>query len=154
MNINIKKRRLIKKKSQVLDLDITSLMDIMTILLVFLLKSYNPSDLFVELTKDIDLPPSRITDVGNHSVILRVDKNKKIKVDDTEVLEVSKLEAILVSKKNNLLQEWKKNNREKKEVPLNFVFHKGLEFKDIKPFINTATVAGFNQFKFIVKGNE
>ena len=69
------------KKDKTLELDITSLLDILVILLVFLLKSYNASDLKLELMSKIFLPDSISRTLGNDAVIIQVDKNKKIWVD-------------------------------------------------------------------------
>ena len=48
-----------KNKREVLDVDITSLLDILVILLVFLLKSYNSSGVTLTIPEGIVLPDSK-----------------------------------------------------------------------------------------------
>ena len=54
----MKKRFGRKRNREAVDVDITSLLDILTILLVFLLKSYNASDLKLDLTKNLEMADS------------------------------------------------------------------------------------------------
>ena len=151
MSSSIIARRKARKDNSVMDIDITSLMDIMVILLVFLLKSYNPSDLFVDITKNMTLPPSSSIDLGEHSVIVKMDKEKKIFVDRTELTEGVSLVELLKSKKVEL-DKYKEQYKKSKDVYLiNLVLDESLEYQDMKKVMDVATEAGFNQFKFIVK---
>jgi biopolymer transport protein ExbD len=151
MSSSIIARRKARKDNSVMDIDITSLMDIMVILLVFLLKSYNPSDLFVDITKNMTLPPSSSIDLGEHSVIVKMDKEKKIFVDRTEITEGVSLVELLKSKKVEL-DKYKEQYKKTKDVYLiNLVLDESLEYQDMKKVMDVATEAGFNQFKFIVK---
>lgn len=52
------------------DIDITSLLDVLVILLVFLLKSYNASDLTLDLVDNVKLPSSNTRLLGNNAVIV------------------------------------------------------------------------------------
>jgi biopolymer transport protein ExbD len=151
MSSSIIARRKARKDNSVMDIDITSLMDIMVILLVFLLKSYNPSDLFVDITKNMTLPSSSSIDLGEHSVIIRMDKEKKIFVDRTEITNGVSLVELLKSKKVEL-DKYKEQYKKTKDVYLiNLVLDESLEYQDMKKVMDLATEAGFNQFKFIVK---
>lgn len=155
MNEKILKRKMIRKKKGMMDIDITSLMDIMTILLVFLLKSYNPSDLFVDLTKDIELPGSKVKELGENSIIVKVDKNLKSTIDGVEVKNDEHMQALLNEKKLYFDKNFAKHKRSPAgHVPLNLVIHKDIAYKSIKPILNMATVSGFNSFKFIVKAKD
>jgi biopolymer transport protein ExbD len=151
MSSSIIARRKARKDNGVMDIDITSLMDIMVILLVFLLKSYNPSDLFVDITKNMSLPASSSIDLGEHSVIVRMDKDKKIFVDRTEIAEGISLIDLLKNKKVEL-DKYKDQYKKSKDVYLiNLVLDESLEYQEMKKVMDVATEAGFNQFKFIVK---
>ena len=66
-----------RSKKEPLDLDITSLLDVLVILLVFLLKSYNASDLKLNLVKDLVVPNSDARTLGHHAVIVQVNSHKK-----------------------------------------------------------------------------
>ncbi len=144
-------KRKIRKAKGAMDIDITSLMDILVILLVFLLKSYNPSDLFVDITKDINLPPSHSIDLGEHSVIIKIDREKRIFVDRTEIVESVNLVELLKSKKGELDKYKDLYKKAKDTYIINLVMDEGTEYKELKKVMDLATEAGFNQFKFIVK---
>ena len=74
-----------RKKDKVIDIDITSLLDILTILLVFLLQSYNSSGVTINVPKGIELPRSASESLNNFGVNIQVSKTN-IWVDDKEVL--------------------------------------------------------------------
>lgn len=155
MNEKMLKRKMIRKKKAMMDIDITSLMDIMTILLVFLLKSYNPSDLFVDLTKDIELPASKVKELGENSIIIKVDKNLVSTIDGTKIKDDQHLQNVLNEKKAYYDKTYAKFKRKPaSHIPLNLVVHKDLTYKSIKPILNMATISGFNSFKFIVKAKD
>lgn len=156
MNQKLLKRRMLRKEKGVMDIDITSLMDIMVILLVFLLKSYNPSDLFVDITKDLDLPASASKELGENSIIVKMDKQKRVFVDQKEIkvkeemVEVLKVKMVELRKYKEI---YKKSKVDDKDVfLLNLVMDEGLTYADFKSIMDMAAVAGFNQYKFIVKG--
>ena len=81
------RKRVKRKKSQVLDIDITSLLDILVILLVFLLKSYNSSGVVFNVPKDISLPRSESKTINNAGVIVQV-STTAVYVDDKVVLNI------------------------------------------------------------------
>ena len=83
------RKRVKRKKSQVLDIDITSLLDILVILLVFLLKSYNSSGVVFNVPKDISLPRSESKTINNAGVIVQV-STTAVYVDDKVVLNIKK----------------------------------------------------------------
>ncbi|NOY26626.1 MAG: biopolymer transporter ExbD [Oligoflexia bacterium] len=70
------------------DLNITSMMDMMTIILVFLLKSYSTSDISVAPSEQLQLPTSSTKEAPELSVNLVVAKNQ-IVVDGVPVLELT-----------------------------------------------------------------
>src|SRR5690606_27079431 len=78
-----------RRNSGVTEVDITSLLDVLVILLVFLLKSYNASDLTLDLAKDLTLPGSNTEMLGNHAVIVQVNKESLLFVNNKEVGVVS-----------------------------------------------------------------
>lgn len=143
-----------RRKKEDMELDITSLLDVLVILLVFLLKSYNASDLKVNLVKDLTIPNSDARLLGNHAIIVQVDKNKKIYVNKKEIgLAVGSGENIALSKK---LKEFRENARtpaEKKAKAINLIFDKSVPYKVMKTVMHTSAVAGYTEFKFIVQGN-
>ncbi|MCO4755101.1 MAG: biopolymer transporter ExbD, partial [Bacteriovoracaceae bacterium] len=82
------KRRQAKKGP--IEVDITSLLDILVILLVFLLKSYNSSGVVVNVPQGIELPNSQSQSINTAGVQIQVSADK-IWVDNAAVLETDNL---------------------------------------------------------------
>lgn len=148
-----------------LELDITSLLDILVILLVFLLKSYNASDLKLDVLGKINLPNSKSTVLGNDSVILQVNKDKKVWINSKYIGEIQsgsekvdfiyeKLTEIKEEKDKTasnmrvLASEMKDQNKK-----INIVMDKTLPYKTLRQVMHTSALAGYPEFKFIVQGN-
>ena len=73
------------------ELNITSMMDMMTIILVFLLKSYSTQDISVAPSEDLELPVSTVKKNPEMAVNLIVSK-KNIVVDGVPVLSLEKVD--------------------------------------------------------------
>ncbi|PIK15400.1 biopolymer transporter ExbD [Halobacteriovorax sp. JY17] len=173
MTTKKKRRSVILKKKKELDIDITSLLDILVILLVFLLKSYNPSDLKLDLTKNLELPDSISTLHGNQSVTIQVNKNRAVFINNKEIGKISKSSSnisFLEKKLKELkdqgdkeLKEFKSRNlssveqdliksKEKSNKQINIVLDQTLSYADMQKVMHASATAGFPKFKFIVKG--
>jgi len=144
-----------RKKTEMLELDITSLLDILVILLVFLLKSYNASDLKLDLVKGLTVPSSHARKLGNSALIIQVDKNngvwlknKKIGVLNTRTKEINFLYSALKEQKEII-----KSKNGKESNAINFVFHKEQPYKNLQKIMHTSALVGYTEFKFIVQGN-
>lgn len=149
-----------REKKEDMDLDITSLLDVLVILLVFLLKSYNASDLKLNLIKDLVVPGSDARTLGHTAVTVQVSRDKKIFVNNKEIgLAVSKGEnTALLEKLKELkaLEEGRSvaSDSEKKKIKnINLVFDEELPYEFMKNVMHTSATAGFIEFKFIVQGN-
>ncbi len=143
-----------RRAKEPMDIDITSLLDVLVILLVFLLKSYNASDLKLNLVDNLTIPNSDARKLGNHAVIVQVDKEKNIFFNN------KKIGKITTSSENTDLLAALKAHRadervpaEKKAKKVNLVFDKSLPYNVMKGVMHTSAVAGFTEFKFIVQGN-
>lgn len=164
----------VKRKKQDFEIDITSLLDILVILLVFLLKSYNPSDLKVDVVKNLELPQSITRALGNTHVMVQINKEHDVFVNNTKIGTLSKsspenvgflyeelekmkieedkkLDEIIAREPGSYSEEELEKRRQAKKI--NFVLHKELPYGLMRKVMHTATTAGFPQFKFIVKGN-
>lgn len=134
-----------------MDIDITSLLDILVILLVFLLKSYNASSLKLDLTKKLDIAASDQRKLGQHAMIIQVDKDNGIWVKNKKIASISdmsKLEEVLKQGRSIATE------KEKKEGKLvNLVFDKDLEYSSIQKVMNLCAENMYTKFKLIVKGN-
>jgi len=157
----------LKKSSEdkALELDITSLLDILVILLVFLLKSYNASDLKLDLLGKIELPDSVSRTLGNDSVILQVNRDKKVWINNTYAGDIQtgderidfiydRLDEIKKEKDKTadsmrvLASAMKDHNKQ-----INIVMDKTLSYKTLRQIMHTSALAGYPEFKFIVQGN-
>jgi biopolymer transport protein ExbD len=151
------------------DLDITSLLDIITILLVFLIQSYNSNDVVINVSKDITLPISDSITLNTPGVVVQVSPTA-IWVDDQEVinLEGTTLNSLsqnsdkiiplydsLVSKRE-IVQALEKASPQAQKFSgmINLTVDKSLKYSYLKKVMATCAEAGYKQFKLIVRGQE
>lgn len=154
-----------KRKERVFDIDITSLLDILTILLVFLLQSYNSSGVVINVPKGIDLPRSASETLNTFGVNIQVSKTN-IFVDDAEVVNteipneqlfdeggrrIVPLYNELVKIKETIKQSEKLSPQAKKFSGIaNLVVDKTIKYEYLKRVMYTCATAGFKEFKFVV----
>lgn len=163
------RKRIKRKKTQVLDLDITSLLDILVILLVFLLKSYNSSGVVFNVPKGISLPRSTSQNINNAGVIVQV-STTAIYVDDKVVLDIQSTQGKKIFNKGNviipLFEELNKKKKTFKQVAkssenandfsgiVNLIVDKSIKYNFLKKLLNTCASAGFQKYKFVVLGED
>lgn len=155
-----------RKKEKAVDVDITSLLDILTILLVFLLQSYNSSGVVINIPKGIELPKSKSQSVNTFGVNIQVSQSQ-IWVEDNEVLNaqtalpnqiydhggrrITPLFDELVKIKEKIKQIEKTVPQAKKFSGVaNLVMDKSLKYDYLKRVMYTCAEAGFKEFKFVV----
>lgn len=158
-----------RKKNQVFDIDITSLLDILTIILVFLLQSYNSSGVIINVPKGIELPRSASESLNNFGVNIQVSATQ-IWVDDTEVVNSELAEKRMVIDEgdrrivplyNELIKIKETIKQSEKLSPqaakfsgvANLVLDKSLKYSYLKKVMYTCAQAGFKEFKFVVLTN-
>jgi biopolymer transport protein ExbD len=154
----MKKRFSRKREREAIDVDITSLLDILTILLVFLLKSYNASDLKLDLTKNLEIADSDSRYMTRFAPVVQVNKEAKVFVNNKEIGrlpasgEMAALTQILKLEK----AKTEANNATKKQQYnaelVNLVFDRDMDYSVVQRVMNDSALAGYSQFKFIVKG--
>lgn len=146
-----------RRPHEAVDVDITSLLDILTILLVFLLKSYNASDLKLDLVKNLEMPDSDAREMTRFAPVVQVNKNGLIYLNNKEIGRVPASLPALTSKlkdeRARLEAENKAMNRTTNPELLNLVFDKDMDYEMVQKVMNDSAMAGYTQFKFIVKGN-
>ena len=158
-----------RKKKEVIDLDITSLLDILVIMLVFLLKSYNSSGVILNVPKGVSLPTSESVSINTSGTIVQVSPTT-IWVDDEEVLNTKKVKGrvydhggrriiplynSLVKKKNTIKRvEKSAENAKKFSGVVNLIVDKSLKYNYMKKLMYTCAEAGFRKYKFVVLGEE
>ena len=157
-----KRKTLIKRRNHdaLVELDITSLLDILVILLVFLLSAYSASELDLHLVDNLTLPPSQSQTLGTTSAVVQVDRNRRIWVDKKNIGKISikskskridTLYEVLNQKKNqeNNLNFAIKN----KSKQINIVLDQRLPYEVLHKVMHTSALVGFSEFKFIVEGH-
>lgn len=155
----MKKRFNRRKTAQEVDVDITSLLDILTILLVFLLKSYNASDLKLDLTKGLEMADSDSKHMTRFAPVVQVSKESKVFLNNKEIgrLPASGEMMVLTQKLKEERARTEENNRTKKQQYnaelVNLVFDKEMDYQIVQRVMHDSALAGYSQFKFIVKGN-
>lgn len=164
-SISMKNRRR-KKSSGAFDLDITSLLDILTIIMVFLLQSYNSSGVVINVPKEIALPTSNSETLSTYGVNIQVSKSQ-IWVDDKEILNTESIDTTqlfdeggrriiplynqLVKIKETIKQSEKLSPEAKTFSGVaNLVVDKSLKYSYLKRVMYTCAAAGFKEFKFVV----
>lgn len=149
------------KEREAVDVDITSLLDILTILLVFLLKSYNASDLKLDLQKGLDMADSDARLMTRYAPVLQVNKEAKVFLNNKEIGrfpasgEMPVLTQALKNAKAGIEADNKKKaaNQQTNTEMVNLVFDKEMDYEIVQRVMHNSALAGYSQFKFIVKGN-
>jgi biopolymer transport protein ExbD len=167
-NRSIMSQKRAQKKS-VIDIDITSLLDILVILLVFLLRSYNSSGITVNVPSDIELPLSVSQNLNQPGILIQVSKDEiwvesnsiikgvdmKNKNFDQNGKRIIPLFNELVKKKKEI-EQLSKRALDAKDFSgvANLVVDKSIKYSLLQQIMYTAASAGFQEFKFVVMGEE
>lgn len=155
----MKKRFQRRTNKQEVDVDITSLLDILTILLVFLLKSYNASDLKLDLTKGLEMADSDSKHMTRFAPVVQVTKESKVFINNKEIgrMPASGDMTVLTETLKVERAKTEEGNRTKKQQYnadlVNLVFDKEMDYAVVQRVMHNSALAGYSQFKFIVKGN-
>lgn len=164
-----------KKKKEPLEVDITSLLDILVILLVFLLKSYNASDLTLDVVEKLELPPSKSEVMGQMAITVQVNKERKLWIDNVPMGSMVESGEIITNLKDKLTELKKVRDEELKELEgrgvaslseeealnkkkqtnkmVNIVLDQELPYAVLRKVMHTSATVGLSEFKFIVQGN-
>ena len=157
-----------RSKKGVLELDITSLLDILVIILVFLLKSYNSSGVILNVPKGIQLPQSQSKSNNTPGTVIQVSP-EKIWVDDDVVIEEMDLKSMTdhggrrivplfdkLVEKRRTIELVKKNVGDEKTFrgKANLIIDKSISYNLIKKILYTAAEAEFIEYKFAVLGED
>ena len=155
----MKKRFARRREKSVVEVDITSLLDILTILLVFLLKSYNASDLKLDLTKNLEIADSDARQMTRFAPVVQVNKEAKVFVNNKEIGrlpasgEMVELTAVLKNEKSKTEESNRTKKQQYNAELVNLVFDRDMDYGVVQRVMNDSALAGYSQFKFIVKGN-
>lgn len=164
MTIYQKKYRYCKTSAQFGEMDITSLLDVLVILLFFLVLNYNPTDLQIDLAEKTTPPPSQLMEYGNRAVIIQVNKDQDFFLGKTKVgnlrnkNDLTRISKTLKESKTMQTEQFQKMNREVAATHdpgnLNIIFDGDLEFGVIDQVMKISARQGFTNFKLIVMAGE
>ena len=163
------RNRMRKKSKKSFEVDITSLLDILVILLVFLLKSYSASNVILNIPENITLPNSTSQAINTDGVVIQVSPDK-IWVDDEEVLSSSNSKTkiydengqriialfneLMTKKANFKLLTQATQGQQPFTGIVNLIVDKKVKYSYLKKLLYTCASAGFKQYKFVVLGQE
>jgi len=147
-----------RKIAAMAEVDITSLLDILVILLVFLLMNYNASDLTLDLVNNLEMAESESQRITHYAPVVQLNSEDVIFLDQKEVArlpagEKQALTALETELKRIHADLPEKERTAKEGALINLVFDKETDYAKIEKIMSTSATVGFTQFKFIVKGN-
>jgi len=159
-----------KTKHGAFDIDITSLLDILVILLVFMIRSYNSSGVTLHVPKGVSLPFSESQSINTPGVVVQVSPTA-IWVDDQEIINNQKgisqlydhnglriipLYDELVRKKEVIKRTSKLSmpNAEVFSGTVNLIVDKSIRYSYLKKLFYTTAEAGFQKYKLVVLGEQ
>lgn len=148
------------KKNSAISVNITSLTDMFTVMLVFLLQTYNTSEVQIEAPKDLRLPSSRSEAVltQGHQLTLSFESLKfgeevlaNIKNNDFEAKDKEDKDPNFIKPLFAHLDKLMKESKDKniKDGKLLLLVERDLPYSAIKKVMYTASMAGFPQLKLI-----
>ena len=144
---------------EVEELNLTSLMDVLIILLFFLLMSYNPSVLEINTPDGVNPPFSTSLEMGVDAVIFQVNSNKELYFGqemlgniendaDKDKIEASFKKAFEVQKARFIKSKGEKTDAYKN---VNFILDSKINFGTMEQLMLVASIAGFDNYKFVVR---
>lgn len=158
-----------RRKPNIVEIDMTSLLDILTILLAFLIHNFDATGVRIHVPAGIILPNSKSVSVNTTGVSIQVSADK-IWVDNKEVLNTETLpEQVydqggrrIVSLYNELVKIKESIKQTEKLSPdaakfsgiANLVIDKSLKYSYVKKIMFTCAEAGFKEYKFVVRNLE
>ena len=165
---NARARKKSREQEDVGPLSITSLMDILTILLVFLLKSYSDNPVNITMSDDLQLPPSSARLKPEEAVPVAV-TTRQILVNDAPVAEVVDGKVDVSAKRDGeqgffiepLFEALNKEADKQKRIAKHntaqefkglalVIAHQDTNYRLLNEVLYTAGQAQFSQFKFAV----
>ncbi len=155
-----------RRKIGVIEVDMTSLLDILTILLAFLLHNFDATGDLVTVPAGIELPASKSKSMNTPGVNIQVSVDK-IWVDSKEVLNTTAMPDKIYDQDgrriiplyNELVRIKEAIQRTQKLSPdavkfsgiANLVVDKTLKYSYVKRIMFTCAEAGFKEYKFVVR---
>ena len=138
-----------KKKQNMSEVDITSLLDILIILLVFLLKSYNPNSFKIHLAKPLTPPSLNHYSKGKKIISLQVNEKKDVFINEKKIGALG-VHGTREKIKISLMGSIKENKGSGKGI--NIIIDKNIFYRDVKVLMGIVKNVGIKKMRFIVRG--
>ena len=155
-----------RKSGPLGDLDITSLLDIITLLLVFLILSYNPNNIVFKIPASVVPPLSETNDLNTEGVVviasaeqIWVDGELVVDIKNGAVPKIDDYGRRIVPLFNELQRRREIIQRTEKMAPnakkfsgqVNLIMDRAMKYSQIKKILYTAAEAGYGKYKLVVK---
>jgi biopolymer transport protein ExbD len=168
----LKKKKSKKMEANGADVNITSLLDVLTVLLFFLIKSASVSSLQLTPPEGLKLPTAQLEEEPKEAIKIALSKdqlivNEKVMMKLTngrfpagEIAEdkrtIKPLQEFLrkeYQKKKDFYKDVAQGDIDKLPAPTLLIQadHK-LQFKTMKYLLHTAAISGFGDYQFVVQG--
>jgi len=150
------------------DVDITSLLDILVILLVFLIKNYSASPLEINLAPALEIMTSQSKEAGQTYTLVQVNKDLDVflknnpvgNVKDTgfgkSFLNELKIEAARDNDAREIASQKNGTKVEKVKVrdTVNFVIDQSVKYETINLLMDLVAQSDYTNYKFIVRSRD
>lgn len=170
MSNRLIRKRGTRQRREAAEIEMTSLLDIIVTLLIFLVTSYNSTGVVFNITPEIKLPKSESIDLNNTGVNVQVSQNS-IWVDEVVVFNFSTKNSANLYEQDGqrimpLFDELIRKKQLVKQVQqlspgtqkfsgiVNLIIDKKIKYSLMKKILATCAEAGFAQYKFVVMGEE
>ena len=156
MNFRDKFKRKKRGDTSVEEFDITSLLDILVILLVFLLTRYDANTFKINLTNNLELPMAFQKAFVRKGEVLQVNANSTVYLNGEVVGSIfsaritEKLKDKLILRSSAIDKELKDKKKEEGKI-INLVLDRTLPYRSVDKILGVAAETGFTQYKLIVK---
>tara|TARA_Y100001970_G_C13740174_1_gene605779 strand:- start:2 stop:439 length:438 start_codon:yes stop_codon:yes gene_type:complete len=138
-----------RKKQNMNELDITSLLDILIILLVFLLKSYNPNSFKTHLADPLTPPSLNDYSKGKKVLSLQVNEKKNVFINEKKIGALG-LSGTREKIRTSLMGSIKESKGSGEGI--NIIIDKKIFYKDVKVLMGIVKKVGIKKMRFIVRG--
>ena len=144
----------IRRKKETEEFDITSLLDILTILLFFLLQNYNAAELKLDVVGKLEVAESKMVLLGQDALIVQVDQEHNLYIKNEKLTSLREPASYEKFEETLQAEKAKYSTPEDEGYPINLVFDKNLDYGLIKKIMNSSASQGFTKFKLIVQGGK
>ncbi len=150
-------------RKRIAQLNITSLIDIFTILLVFLLKNYSVEGDIVSISPNLELPSAAVDKKPNRDFLVTISKDY-ITVEQEHIVDIGNLPELelsipelkqeLVSHRNKVEEIQKTNSRVTFTGKVLLQGDKDTQFRILKQVMYTCGEAGYKNISLVLRKKE